>query len=155
MLEVLGLMAAAYALALPVAFEREHGQGAVGLRTFPLVAVTSCAFLLFGERSFGGSPEAQARVLQGLMTGMGFIGGGAILKEGGHVVGLATAASLWSTGGVGAAVAYRRWELAVSLSLLNLLTLRVLTPLKRRIEDRPTPSPSGGPAAGPPPGTPR
>jgi putative Mg2+ transporter-C (MgtC) family protein len=61
---------------------------------------------------------------------MGFIGGGAILKNKGSVKGTATAASLWMTGAIGIAVAFHRYEIAIVLALLNFLTLRIVTPLK-------------------------
>jgi putative Mg2+ transporter-C (MgtC) family protein len=126
---------AAYVLALPVAWDREREARGAGLRTFPLVAVASCGYVLMTNRLFGDSSDAQARVLQGLMTGIGFVGGGAILKKGADVRGLATAASIWNTGAVGAAVAFARYEIAVVLSLLNFLTLRFLTPLKEGLKD--------------------
>jgi putative Mg2+ transporter-C (MgtC) family protein len=75
------------------------------------------------------STDAEARVIQGLMTGMGFIGGGAILKHGGRVQGTATAASLWSTGAIGLAVASRRFEIALVISAMTFLTLRFLKPI--------------------------
>ena len=126
-----GLALAAFALALPIGWERHEADRPAGLRTFPLVGLSSCAFLLLGLRAFPGSPDAQARVLQGLMTGIGFIGGGAILKDGsvGHVRGIATATSIWSTGAIGAAVALGRFELGVVLSLANFLILRWMRPL--------------------------
>jgi putative Mg2+ transporter-C (MgtC) family protein len=67
---------------------------------------------------------------------MGFIGGGAILKAEGNVHGTATAASIWNTGVVGAAVATDRYWIAVVLAALNLFALRVLLPLKQRIDSR-------------------
>jgi putative Mg2+ transporter-C (MgtC) family protein len=84
----------------------------------------------------GNQPDvaAQSRVLQGLITGIGFVGGGAILKEGATVKGTATAASIWNAGVIGAAVAMQRFEIAILLSLLNLLTLRALLPLKQRLD---------------------
>jgi len=76
----------------------------------------------------------QSRLLQGLITGIGFVGGGAILKEGATVKGTATAASIWNAGVIGAAVAMGRYEIAILLSLLNLFTLRALLPLKQRLD---------------------
>jgi putative Mg2+ transporter-C (MgtC) family protein len=66
------------------------------------------------------------------MTGMGFIGGGAILKDGATVRGTATAASVWNTGAIGAAVGFGRYEIALLLSILNFATLRWLLPLKEQ-----------------------
>jgi putative Mg2+ transporter-C (MgtC) family protein len=79
------------------------------------------------------SAEAQARMIAGLMTGMGFIGGGAILKYEGNVYGTATAASIWGTGLIGGAVAYGHYEIAVLVSLLSLGLLLFLQPLKNSI----------------------
>ncbi len=77
----------------------------------------------------------KARVIQGLITGMGFIGGGAILKrEEGIVQGTATAASLWATGAIGLSVGIQPLEVAIAISLLTLVTLRFLKPVKGRIE---------------------
>jgi putative Mg2+ transporter-C (MgtC) family protein len=61
---------------------------------------------------------------------MGFIGGGAILKTGDTVRGTATAASLWATGAIGVACALNTYDVAVILSAITLLTLRVLAPFK-------------------------
>jgi putative Mg2+ transporter-C (MgtC) family protein len=133
MLEYFLKLAAAFALALPVAWERERATRIMGLRTFPLVSIASCSFALISIAVVGAGEDAQARIIQGLMTGIGFIGGGAILKEGATVRGTATAASIWSIGALGAAVAYGRFEIAILLSLANFLTLRFLTPLQQRI----------------------
>jgi putative Mg2+ transporter-C (MgtC) family protein len=129
----LGKIAAAYALALPVAWDREQEARSAGLRTFPLVAVASCGYILFAVEVFGNEPEAQARLMEGLITGIGFIGGGAILKERGSVHGTATAASIWNTGAIGAAVAFERFEIALVLSLINFATFRFMRPVKRHL----------------------
>jgi putative Mg2+ transporter-C (MgtC) family protein len=71
-----------------------------------------------------------------LITGIGFVGGGAILKEGVTVRGTAMAASIWNAGVIGASVAMNRYEVAILLSLLNLLTLRWLLPWKERLDRR-------------------
>jgi putative Mg2+ transporter-C (MgtC) family protein len=128
-------IAAAYGLALPVAWDREKESRGAGLRTFPLVAVATCGYVLLAESVMAQNPEAQARVLEGLITGMGFIGGGAILKRGTQVSGTATAASLWTTGAIGAAAAFGRFEIALILGLINLATLRFLVPLKKHLRN--------------------
>ena len=135
MLATLGKIAIAYALALPIGWERERAARSAGLRTFPLVAVASCGYMLFAVELFAESDDAQARLVEGLITGIGFIGGGAILKGRGNVHGTATAASIWNTGAIGAAVAFERYEIAVVLSLINFATLRLLEPLKRGVRD--------------------
>lgn len=122
----------AYVLALPVALNREAESQSAGLRTFPLVAMAACGYTLVGF-SILDTTGAEARVLQGIITGIGFIGGGAILKGGGSVSGTATAASIWTTGLIGIAVASDRYEIAILLSVLMFLTFRFVTPLKSKV----------------------
>ncbi len=122
-------LAIAWALALPVAWDRESASRGAGLRTFPLVAVAACGYTLVGI-SVLDSTEAESRILQGLITGIGFIGGGAILKTKGSVSGTATAASIWNTGLIGMAVAFGRYEVALVMSLINFITLRYVRRLK-------------------------
>ena len=129
-------MLLAFVLALPLAWERVKSERTLGLRTFPIVAVASCGYMLIALHMAGANAETMARALQGLLGGMGFIGGGAILKSNGSVRGLATAASLWSTGAMGAAVAFRREEIAVVLAIANFALLRWLKPLKRAAEEK-------------------
>jgi putative Mg2+ transporter-C (MgtC) family protein len=130
-----GKIGIAYALALPTGFMREKEARGVGLRTFPLVAMSSCGYLLIMQAGTGSDAlAANSRVLQGMVTGIGFIGGGAILKNGMSVHGTATAASIWNTGAIGAAVAMGRYEVAIVLAVLNLFTMQALAPLKKRLD---------------------
>src|SRR5688572_30601643 len=123
-------LAMAFVLALPIAWDREHKERSAGLRTFTLVAISTCGFLIAARNSIGPSADAESRVWQGLLTGIGFIGSGAILKTEGSVRGTATAASIWSTAAVGAAVAYNNYDIAVILSVANFAVLRWLAPFK-------------------------
>lgn len=77
--------------------------------------------------------NAQGRVLQGLVTGIGFIGAGAILKQSGGVRGTATAASIWNTGLIGVAVAYNLYEIAALISVINFLTLVYADTFKKAV----------------------
>lgn len=135
LIEPLFKLIGAFLLTLPVAWEREHSTRIMGLRTFSLLAVASCGYVLVATRVVGLDAEPQARIIQGLMTGIGFVGGGAILKEGAKVRGTATAVSIWLTGALGAAVAYSELEIAVLMSALNFLTLQVLTRHRERPDD--------------------
>jgi putative Mg2+ transporter-C (MgtC) family protein len=134
----------AYLLVLPVGWYRERESHAIGVRTFPLVAMASCGYIMLSMVGYGNSMEAQSRVLQGLVAGMGFIGGGAILKAEGNVHGTATAASIWATGVVGAAVAEDRFIMALAIAMMNLFALRVLMPLKNRLDKVESPESKGG-----------
>jgi putative Mg2+ transporter-C (MgtC) family protein len=126
----------AYLLALPIGWNRERAERSAGLRTFPLVAVATCGIVQATEHLLQGHPEGTARIIEGLMTGMGFIGGGAILKAGESVRGTATAASLWATGATGAAVGLGAYDVAVMVSLFVFITLLLLTPFKKEGADQ-------------------
>jgi len=123
----------AFGLALPLGWERGSGRSSVGFRTLPVVAMASCGFALLARGFPDADAESLTRLLQGLMGGVGFIGGGAILKSNGSVQGLVTAASVWNVGAIGVAVAYGRLEIAVVLSALNLAVLLLLTPLAKTV----------------------
>ena len=125
----------AFVLALPVAWDRERSERTLGLRTFPLVSMASAGYLLLAQTVAAADPGAQARFFQGLMTGIGFLGGGAIVKRGLDVHGAATAASIWNTAAVGAAVAYGKFEIAILLSGVNFAVLRWLSPVKKKIDE--------------------
>jgi putative Mg2+ transporter-C (MgtC) family protein len=109
----------------------------VGVRTFPVVAVASCGYVLLGGQGGHMSLDAQSRIIQGVVAGIGFIGGGAILKSEGGVHGVAAAASIWNIGVVGASVAQNRYLLAATLAILNLFTLRLLLPVKAKLDGQP------------------
>jgi putative Mg2+ transporter-C (MgtC) family protein len=142
-LQHLAILAIAYVLALPIAWNREKEERSAGLRTFPLVAVASCGFVQGTEELLRGHPEAQARIIEGIIAGMGFIGGGAILKQGATVHGTATAASLWATGAVGVATGVGAYDVAVVIAVATFLTLFCMAPLKqegRAPDDKSPPS---------------
>lgn len=121
----------AYLLAFPIGWNREKEERSAGLRTFPLVAVATCGFVQAAEGIAADNPEALARIVEGLITGMGFIGGGAILRKDDSVKGTATAASLWVTGAIGVAVGLGSLDVAIMLSVATVITLWWLPPLKK------------------------
>jgi putative Mg2+ transporter-C (MgtC) family protein len=123
-------LAIAYILAFPIGWDREKSTRSAGLRTFPLVAMASCGFVQATETLLVDSPEAVARVVEGIITGIGFIGGGAILKDGLSVRGTATAASIWATGCIGTAVGLAVYDVAIVIAIMTFLTLKLLPILK-------------------------
>jgi putative Mg2+ transporter-C (MgtC) family protein len=133
----LAALIVAYLLAFPLGWNREKEERSAGLRTFPLVAVAACGFVQATETLMAQDPGAMARVLEGIIAGMGFIGGGAILRQKDSVKGTATAASLWATGAIGTAVGLGSYDVALVLSLITLLTLWVLSPLKPDLVEEP------------------
>jgi len=133
----------AYLLAIPIAWDREKRTRAAGIRTFPLVAVAACGFILVG-RSILSEGIGEGRLISGLMTGLGFLGGGAILKNDESVIGMATAASIWATGAVGLAVAFNRYEIALFLTLVTFATLHLGTGIKETAKTKSDGEPAGG-----------
>jgi putative Mg2+ transporter-C (MgtC) family protein len=124
-------LAIAYILAFPIGLEREREERSAGVRTFPIVALASCGFIQGTESITNGNPEATARIIEGLITGVGFIGGGAILQLKNSVRGTATAASIWSTGAIGVSVGLESYDVAIIISIFTFLSLRLLLPLKK------------------------
>jgi putative Mg2+ transporter-C (MgtC) family protein len=123
-------MALAFLFTLPIAWNRERSSRSAGLRTFPIVALASCGFVLLAIEVLGERSVGQARILEGVITGIGFIGGGAILKAGATTHGTATAASILNTGVVGAAVGFGYYDIGFVLALANYFVLFGLGKLK-------------------------
>lgn len=123
-------IAVAWVLVLPTGYWAEKQGHSVGIRTFPLVAMASCGFLMIIDNVNGDG----SRVLQGMITGIGFVGGGAIVRDGISVRGTATAASIWAAGAIGAAVALGRIEIAIVLSVMDVFTMGALVPIKQRLD---------------------
>jgi len=144
----------AYLLALPIGWDREQEDHTAGIRTFPIVAVATCGIVLVATAMPGSTFDSQSRILQGLITGIGFIGGGAILRDRGSVTGTATAASIFNIAIVGCAVGFGLYHIAIVLTIINLITLKVLKPLRNlngtAMPGTPAPPPRPGAGAPPP-----
>ncbi len=123
-------------LGAAIGLERErHGQVA-GIRTHGLVACGAALFTVGGAYGFADIPRSpnvdQMRVAAQIASGIGFVGAGAILREGASVRGLTTAASLWASAAVGLVAGAALWPAAISgvlVVLVTLVVLRYLTPL--------------------------
>ncbi len=134
-LEPMLKLALAFVLALPAAINRERYSQIMGLRTFPLVSMGACAYAVVALGVLDpADTDATARIMQGILTGIGFIGGGAILKGDNRVRGTATAATIWGLGAMGTAVAFEQWAVAVALSIVSWLALSVLFELKEEVD---------------------
>lgn len=131
--EVLLSLAVAFVLGLPIGWHREEQVRGPGLRTYPLLSMGACGYLEIGQYAFADHTDAEARVFQALVSGIGFIGAGAIVKGEHDVKGLATAVSLWVTVSVGIAASYELFALAAVLSATTLVGLRLLKPLKHHV----------------------
>lgn len=115
-------------------FERERAGKVAGLRTHMLVAVGSAFFVLVPQLDDRSDAEI-ARVIQGVITGIGFLGGGVILKlkEREQVRGLTSAASIWLTTAIGIAVGLGRLGSALLAAIVAFLILGTLHRLDRAI----------------------
>lgn len=102
-LELVGRLVLAAVLGFLIGLERELRGQAAGERTHALVALGAAAFALISARAFPGGDTA--RVAAGVVTGIGFLGAGMILKrEGEEIAGLTTAAGIWAVGSIGLAI---------------------------------------------------
>jgi putative Mg2+ transporter-C (MgtC) family protein len=116
-----------------IGFQREKTGKPAGLRTHMLVSLGAALFVL-GPLEGGMNLDGLSRVIQGLATGIGFIGGGAILKlhEQREIEGLTTAAGIWMTAAVGVAVGLGRLPLALMSTILTLVILTVFSKFEPR-----------------------
>jgi putative Mg2+ transporter-C (MgtC) family protein len=128
----LRLLAAAV-LGAAIGFEREIHAHPAGMRTHLLVSLGSAAFTTLGIFFFiSASPTDPSRIAAQIVSGIGFLGAGAILKYGSSVRGLTTAASLWATAAVGMAAGAGAWVVAVVTSVLIIFSLGPLNRLIAR-----------------------
>jgi putative Mg2+ transporter-C (MgtC) family protein len=137
---ILRLLLAA-GLGAAIGIEREYRQKPAGLRTNILIAVGSALFTILSiciARS-GGTPD---RIVAQVVTGIGFLGGGAILRSGESVHGMTTAATIWVNAAVGVAAGAGEFALATAATALTLVVLALLPPIERYFERR-----SGSPNA--------
>jgi putative Mg2+ transporter-C (MgtC) family protein len=110
-----------------IGFERERAKKPAGLRTHILICLGACLFTVVSIYGFGGDI---ARVAAGVVTGIGFIGAGAIIRGGreGVIAGLTTAATIWAVAGIGLAAGAGLYLVAVVATLLILLVLIIPHP---------------------------
>lgn len=132
----LGRLAAACFFGGVIGFQRERVHSTAGLRTHMLVCVGSAFFLLAAVESGAGMTDL-SRVIQGLVSGIGFLGAGAILKLGDRdqVHGLTTAASIWLTAAVGIGVGLGHLWLPVAGTILGWIILGPMGRLEKRTKE--------------------
>ncbi|MBO0798639.1 MAG: MgtC/SapB family protein [Blastocatellia bacterium] len=137
LVRILIRLLAAMLLGAVVGIQRERTHKPAGLRTHMLVSLGAALFVLAPLES-GMSLDGISRVIQGLATGIGFIGGGAILKltEQRVIEGLTSAAAIWMTAAVGAAAGLGRLPLALLSIILTLVILTILGQIEAKIESR-------------------
>lgn len=126
-----GRVLIAAALGALLGLEREWRGKEAGLRTNTLIALGAALFTVM-SMTFGGDP---GRVAAQVVTGVGFLGAGAIMRTGGNVQGLTTAAMIWANAAIGLACGAGHIRLAAAATLIVLVAMIGLTPLDRQLED--------------------
>jgi putative Mg2+ transporter-C (MgtC) family protein len=125
----------AFALGSLIGFERQVRQRTAGLRTNTLVAVGAAVFVDLANHLSG--PDGAVRVIAYVVSGIGFLGAGAIMKEGANVTGLNTAATLWGSAAVGACAGADLIGEALLAALFVLASNTLLRPVVNRINRQP------------------
>ncbi len=140
LLDTLVSLAAAFVLGGAIGLERQIRQRTAGLRTNTLVAVGAAIFVALGNRLselHGGESQGPLQIVAYVVSGIGFLGAGAIMKEGANVTGLNTAATLWGSGAVGACAGAGLIGEAALAALFVLASNTALRPVVNRINRRP------------------
>ncbi|HEY6012620.1 MAG TPA: MgtC/SapB family protein [Candidatus Limnocylindrales bacterium] len=114
-----------------IGIERERHEHPAGIRTHMLVSIGSAAFTVLSIYAFGEGSDP-GRVAAQIVTGIGFLGAGSILKGGGTIHGLTTAASLWVVAAVGMAAGAGAWGVAVATTIIVLISLWPVQQIERR-----------------------
>ncbi len=110
-----------------IGYERELRAKGAGIRTHVLVMLGSTLFMIISQYGFAGADKFDAaRIAAGVVGGLGFLGGGIIMKTKNHVSGLTTAAGLWVTGAVGLAMGAGMYELSILCTILLLISMEAL-----------------------------
>jgi putative Mg2+ transporter-C (MgtC) family protein len=130
-------------LGLLVGYERSYHGRAAGMRTYGLVCMASCALTVIGGYPadwFGGhlamGPTDPTRIIQGIVTGIGFLGAGVIMREGFNISGLTTAASIWASSVIGIMVGIGFYISAMGLAFLCAMSMIFLSKLEAWLPSR-------------------
>ena len=139
----------ALALGMVVGYERSYHGRAAGMRTYGLVCMASCALTVivgFPGAWYGGAaqgallghlPPDPTRVVQGIVTGVGFLGAGVIVRDGMNISGLTTAASIWSSSAIGVLVGIGFYSAAMLLTVLSASLMMWAAVLEKALPARP------------------
>lgn len=125
-----------------IGFERERSAKAAGLRTHALVGLGSALFTAISILAFASFPSVNGvagydyHLVANIVVGIGFLGGGAILRHGDRVKGLTTAASLWITAAIGMAAGFGFFKQAVAATVMVYAILTLLWLVEKRFREK-------------------
>ncbi|MDR1326881.1 MAG: MgtC/SapB family protein [Heliobacteriaceae bacterium] len=128
---------AAVLLGFAIGLEREYSNKYAGLRTHILVCLGACVFTIISIYGFPALSEVavrdSSRVAAQIVTGIGFIGGGTVLRHGATVMGLTTAATLWIAAAIGMACGTGMYDLAIASTILSVIVLVSVRMLEKKV----------------------
>lgn len=119
-----------------IGLEREWRGRDAGLRTNMLIAMGACLFTIISIKGFplqGSSAKDTARLAAQVVTGIGFLGAGAIIQTRGHAKGMTTAATIWIVAAIGVAAGVGAYVLATFSAVMTVMILRLLRPVSKTI----------------------
>ena len=116
-----------------VGIEREYRDKSAGFRTMILIAVGSALFTLLSQ-IIGADSDESTRIAAAIVSGVGFLGAGVILKDGATIRGLTTAASIWLVASLGMGAGSEQYELVFAVTAVVLFVLWLLPPFERWID---------------------
>ena len=131
--EVFLRLALAAVLGGAIGLEREYHHKPAGLRTNMLIALGSALFSILSVE-LGGGAGSPDRIAAQVVTGIGFLGAGAILRSGENIHGLTTAATIWVNAAIGMAAGLGSYVVAAGAAALTLIVLAILPFIERRFE---------------------
>jgi putative Mg2+ transporter-C (MgtC) family protein len=120
---ILGRLLLAGVIGAMLGYERRLHHKAIGVAGMVLVALGSCSYMLLAKHLSATDPAALSRTIQGVLQGIGFLGGAVIFKGGTDVRGIKTAAAVWITGAVGLSIGTWFWGLGVVVGIATALIL--------------------------------
>lgn len=123
--EILVRLLAAGLIGALIGFERRAHHKAIGIAGMVLIAIGSTTFMLLAKQLSQTDPASISRTLQGLLSGIGFLGGAVIFKSGGDVRGVKAAAAVWITGAIGLAIGTSFWWLGITVGFVTFAVMFV------------------------------
>jgi putative Mg2+ transporter-C (MgtC) family protein len=124
-LEILSRLIAAAIIGGFIGYERRVYHKAIGVAGMTLIAIGSATYMLLAKHLMQLDPESISRTLQGLLAGIGFLGGAVIFKSGTDVKGIKAAAAVWITGAIGLAIGTSYWWLGLTVGAITVLIMFV------------------------------
>lgn len=118
-----------------IGYERRLHHKAIGVAGMMLVAIGSAGYMMLAQHLALADPAAISRALQGLLQGIGFLGGAVIFKTGMDVRGIKTAAAIWITGAIGLAIGTWFWVLGIVIGVATGLILLVTDSISRPAQE--------------------